>query len=384
MSNEIYLSELAKVKRAPVFGDLEGGSTRDTLAGFLLNDFIPHLDQAITDSNNFGKCETQILAIIGNPGVGKTRIRINTEGTILLSSGHEKLGSRSRRITWESHGEWAARQSGLITTNIQKPYTLSELADSNREIEQTTYNTLTLEEKPVFISLEVPGTTSTMANGTERGRPLGFNLLYQLARKEGPFKNLDYRLNIVGLTGGPILREVMVYFRDALNNPNIDFQKAAELAYLSGQIKKPETHLNARNVPKEEYLKRFTIEDWRALKNGASVEQIELIEQTTRDLAKFWIDQGRMSLPSSRLFKHVYPWQLSGLFPDRDVSNNASERWAIDGALMRHIVGDEEQLASQQFYLGYYDPIIIFPDLSRLAQELTDIEKNIEERKRAF
>ena len=218
-----------------------------------------------------------------------------------------------------------------------------------------------------------------MVNGEEKGRPLGLNLLYQLAHRTGEFRNFSYKLHVAAIIGAPIFREVLVYFRDALNDPNLKLEEAAELSYLSGLIRKTQEEQSgiARvELPKEEYINSFTKKDWNRLRNGASVEQIELIEDVMMQssLAKSHL----LHFPRPELFPYAYPQELSSLFDNPTSQEDAYKRWAISSALTNYLLFDRDQLGMNptQVFFGYHDPIIVFPDPAGLITKLNEIKES--------
>lgn len=202
-----------------------------------------------------------LLLTIGLPGSGKTYHKqlfdMFVEGYYREMTGNPLHVSH---LSWEEHGEQAARRVGLVQTSSYLPFEPKELEASNEQLSLATVSAL---RRAWVTSEEVPAVSVIKLGESWVGRPLGTQLFYDLALRENQFQGERYDLYVAAFLGGPLLRHILVYFRDAMLEARGDLQKAGQVAYIYGKI--PEN----RPLSKQEYSE---------FSGGASPLQIEVIE----------------------------------------------------------------------------------------------------------
>ncbi len=246
---ESLLRVMARVHKAPVIGPDK------SLRVFIQREIYPAFEQLSAG-------ESHITAFIGKPFSSKSTTR---KSYIKLVGIHLRDPDAVGNFSWEE-AEDRARETGKITTSKELPFQDEELEATNEEGEN---GLLELIGKFPEIALEVPVVTGAKVENRFIGRQLGFSWIYNLARREGIFSNLDnYTLSIVGLVPGARLREwAMSDFRKVLKHTT-SLGEAQKIALDHGIY-----------VPQTE-------QEWREISQGASPEQIEFIDPILSQVAE--------------------------------------------------------------------------------------------------
>ncbi len=301
--------------------------------------------------------EPQVLVVVGPPGVGKTRtlkiINNFVNGTVNRFTGAAE-DIRRRSLNWEEDGEGVARTKGLILTPPDEPYEANELQSANDVLEERMIEALETAEA---ITLELPAAAAVRVKGKWIGRKIGSDLLYDLTRRSGNFKRVSrpYKTKAVGMVGGPLLRYLLVNYRD-FNRRAQSLEEAQLNAFTFGQP-----------LPRTE-------EEWRESITGASEEQVRTIEWTMDSLA--------MRLQDRKL-EQIKPRNsnqpLATLLQAETVAYSTNLRTAIrmglnfrafaQGKVLRRLFYENLKMDASQTFIGFNNPSLEdlgIPDINKL------------------
>ncbi len=295
----------------------------------------------------------QLLLTIGLPGSGKTYHKqlfdTFVEGYYQEETRYPLVISH---LSWEEHGEQVARRLGLVQTPSYLPFEPKELEASNEQLSLATVSAL---RRAWVTSEEVPAVSAVKFGDLWLGRPLGTQLFYDLALHEGQFQGEKYELYIAAFVGGPLLRHILVYFRDAMLEAGGDLQKAGQFAYIYGKI--PEN----RPLSGQEYTK---------FSSGASPLQIEVIESAVERLRGDLDTRGRGAVqfpPYWEFYYNIPPQLIEVMGPDEQLKS--FEAWSY-GAVINYLT-KSLGIGPERVFIGYNNPsALLIPDWDLLVEDI--------------
>lgn len=351
------------------------------LTGFIFQKILRPLQeeflQTALKTRQISDIPTRVIDISGLTGVGKTRFRrlisdYLTEWVETFKWLEDKDPIRGETplkvVTYEKDGEESARKKGLIYTPSHMPFNDGELYNSDRMLS----GNLAAAIKSSFITItEIPAISriplrkihefldDSIYNWNWYGRTLGTNTFFKLAAHMEEFRDLNYLPYFVLLMGGPVLRNIMVYGRDAYNKSS-SLEEAQEVAEIYGFP-----------VPKNE-------DEWRNTSEGASVKQIEVVENTAVELVdrleyEHLVDVSRKELYAGPFMEHAYPASFKNVLT-KDELERDYKRWRF-GLIILHVMNKLNPLGidRQDVFAGYNSPTLAelnIKDLNRLIEDL--------------
>lgn len=349
-------SELAKIQRAPhiQFG---AQSVVDVANRFLVEMQLgSQQDASVTHDRR-----KRVLVILGPPGSGKTWVKGLMHELIdrRVSPFH-----RVEKLSWEHDGEEEARKRGKIETPRDKPFTNAELREANALFSLSVYHSLLSHD---VITIEVPAVSAVRIDNAWRGRMLGGETLYAMVHKRGLFEQLQYDTHVyyMGLVEGPLIRYVMDNFRDDTRRCKT-LARAQYLAFLYG-----------KRIPQN-------MDEWRALQEGASIEQIRKIENTMYSLVHQLVTRGEIRGYYQDFEESAYYEQAKSIADMLGVSKatiiNQVLRYISIGELMEYFFRNTNNLGiptaeQENVVIGYNNPTIedlYFPNVASLRKHLKD------------
>lgn len=353
------ISQMLKVRNAVII-DRTRMHRYGSFSEFMINlqsRLNSQYEQTSDDIKFFSLSEDQVkrnvLIYCGPPGSGKSRWRRTGDRFLQLSLEDVYFDTLKtiNAISWEKEGEDAARAANLIFTPSYKPFTEQELKASNHKLTEAT---LTSVQNSWITTIEVPATTAVNVDGLWIGRRIGSELLHQLQNRDYPFNQLDYNLHVVGFFGGPLLRLIRVYGREAVRYAN-SLEEAKKVAPLYG-IDTPKNYI-----------------EWEKLKEGASVEQIEKIEQEIIRAYSF-LDRRKLISPIPfPLFKRA-AGEIEVILKKGELLD-IYKSWKHIAPIMEYIFDNFNMTPLENLFIGYNNPSLkelgIKPDnLTNLAYDL--------------
>lgn len=243
----------------------------------------------------------QILLVEGRPGHGKTRTRkiirkmLTTWPGSELSLPLDVSEHPLKEINWETEGELRARDAGFINTEIDKPYSDSELEACNDCYEMSLDEAIE-DNATLAILAEAPVDTAIYLKDLLVGRNLGTSAFKRLAHGEGRFSKyrtdgqLRYAVWAVGVGAGPNLRFLMPSFREWSRKAGVkgNFLEGLKLAMLFNQ-----------EIPE-------TIDDVIEAGRGASLEQLEQIDKQVDKAIRFLESNGvKLNIPDFDIYEKL-------------------------------------------------------------------------------
>jgi hypothetical protein len=339
----------ADIKAVPYLMDDPYDSTQfgaDNL-GQLVAEFIVGIEKNIVENNS-----KQVLFLNGLPKSGKTWVRRNIEELLRNSESisHVYEQNRIRFRTWEE-AEVNAAEMGEISTEITRPFEVSELRASHRHLDFNVYSDLN-DPDVVGLVIEAPGLTSLTIGGKRVGRELGSRVGEKLALRRPPYNKFSYDLFEVALLAGPSLRHIEAYYQTDLKSART-YQEACMIS--------------------ESYGKSVLgYDEWIALvSEGASIAQVEFIEQAVGEMINTMESNKLISIPPIEVFEFMYSEEIALLIPKQEVYK-AHRAWAL-GFAMRKILRDIFRIPSGNVFIGYNNPpleSLKIEDRNKLAESI--------------
>lgn len=299
-----------------------GYGNHNTMGSFL-GQFVHSLEVDLRTSRRVGKDEytasTHILAIIGMAGTGKdfnarlmTQFIMSTEEGQLL-----RLSTALKNVDYDEEGEEEARKMGLVVTPRDQVFQDHEINNSTEVLGdglvELIDNPFVMSVIAKFPGFKVPGIT-------EPWRDYGESMLTDLIKHNGKFEGKSYRLSLCVINGSPLLRLLSVYGRYEINYIAEKLEQAQKIAKLYGMP-----------IPQDEA-------EWKSMM-GASIEQIELMEDKQRELYERLSDDTHipMRLPTRRNFRAKLDGGLATLIKEDDIEKYYW-KWARPQAIMDNLI----------------------------------------------
>ncbi len=343
------MAEVRSIPYLPHYGPANIEYPYRTLAQFVIS-----LADRLKAQPSQVPSEPTVLAVIGLPGSGKT-MYTKKIGRFL----NPYLQQDITEVNWEQDGRKRAKLAGKVTTPLDQPFKQEELKASGEELGAATREHLLRRESVI---VEVPGVANALVSheglGEEHwlGRELGGRFLRDLLLKQGLLEGLEYELSIAGFLGGPLLRHILVYFRDELSQTR-DLGEAGHIAYIYGKIRED------RPLRREEY---------KALGGGANLGQILVMEQAVNKLRDHLRSQGLIEQPNFHHFIFATPEELRAIMGTEELLLSYNY-WSY-GTVMEHILSTA-RMPLDRVFLGYNNPAISelnIPDVGALISRIRE------------
>ncbi len=249
--------------------------------------------------------ERIVLLDEGKTRSGKSKLASLAKKYLAVLLATKGLNYQFNNLTYERDGEEKARIFGRVTTDRRKPFNGAELDAADEELEDAVFFDLTRYSHGRII--EVPAITSVETATGRYGRVLGTRTAENLILHQGMyFEDLPYRTFVAVCTSG-FWPKILSLYREEVNLANT-LDEAQEAAYIFGQ-----------DPPEDK-------EAWEEQKReGASLDQIEVIEQQTQDMYQVL----RRVIPQVRYeyMNILIPAELQSLVPDESLIKIYTNWW---------------------------------------------------------
>ncbi|MDO8452458.1 MAG: hypothetical protein Q7S79_01770 [bacterium] len=215
----------------------------------------------------------EVTLVSGGSGAGKSYVDELFNGWAPTKGGVE-----TREVSWEKHGLQAGRVSTDPKRRINTPSGVMlpahELRIGEDHLEESLYNAISGGALSIHGEL-APSVFIQHDHGNDApaiivGKARGFWTVYNLLHRKGRFsylpEDLQINVNLAGIVGGYLVRNVLVYFREDIGRIDIDDSKALEKAAVIAAAYQKKAPRSLEELA-------------RMLADGASPKQVELIEE---------------------------------------------------------------------------------------------------------